>query len=211
VAFSNAVWFTPALIGTAYPDHWVSGQAGLGAERGCSASYPWITPGLTNPIVILFAFPITSVSIDVFDVGNNGARLRGFDAAGHQVGEDQTVVGAGIGSGNGPHALTLAGEGIRRVVLDQHRFSTADDGMCFDNLRFATAGPSLLIHREDTHVGLHLEGIVGRDYRIEWAGFLPSSNWQPLANFVLPYSPFPVIDASSTNSSSRFYRGVEVP
>ncbi len=211
ITFSNAAWFTPALIGTVYPDHWVSGQAGLGAERGCSGSYPWSTPGLTNPIVILFAFSVTNVSIDAFDVGANGVRLRGFDDAGRQIGSDQTVVGVGIGSGNGPHTLRLAGGGIRRVVLDQHLFTTANDGVSFDNLRFVTVGPLLSIARPDIFAEIQLEGIVGQGYRIEWSDSLPSSDWHPLTNFVLSRSLWLGIDASSTNSNNRFYRGVEVP
>jgi hypothetical protein len=211
VTFGNAVWFTPALIGTSYPTHWVRGQVGLGAQRGCSPVYPWITPGLTNPIVLYFAFPVTNILIDVFDVGSNGARLRGFDTAGAQVGNEKTVLGSGIGSGNGPYTLNLSGKDIRMVVLDQYRFTSVNDGVSFDNLRFVTLGPQLRLRQEGLLAQILLEGIVGCGYRIEKAGFLPAISWTPVTNFVLKSLPFVLVDPSSTNFKVQFYRAVELP
>jgi len=145
VTFSNAVWLTAAMINTAYPDHWVSGSVALGAEHGCHPTRPWIFPGVTNPIVLGFDPPVVAVSLEVYDVGTNGARLQAFDAGGAIVGSTDTSVGPEGGAGNGPYTLSVAGTGIRRVELTQPFYAGNTDGISFDNLTFHTSLDSIVI------------------------------------------------------------------
>jgi hypothetical protein len=145
ITFSNAVWFKPSMIHAPNPDLWVSGSVGLGAQNGCDATRPWVFPGVTNPIILWFDPPAVSVSIEVNDVGTNGAQLRAFDAGGAVVGGPDTLVGSGSGGGNGPYTLSAAGTGIRRVELTQPFYAGNTDGISFDNLRFHTSLDSILI------------------------------------------------------------------
>jgi hypothetical protein len=151
VTFSNAIWFKPSMINAANPDHWVTGNAGLAAQNGCKAGDPWLYPGVTNPIVLWFDPPVVSVSIEVYDVGTNGAQLRAFDAVGSVLGKPDTLVGPGTGNGNGPYTLSAAGNGIRRVELTQPFYAGNTDGISFDNLKFHTGLDSIIIGGPETN------------------------------------------------------------
>ena len=145
VTFSNAVWLTAAMINTTTPDHWISGSVALGAQHGCDVNRPWIFPGVTNPIVLWFDPPVFLVSLEVYDVGTNGARIRAFSADGAAGGGTDTVVGPDAGPGNGPYTLSVAGTGIGRVELNQPFYAGNTDGISFDNLSFHTSSDSIVI------------------------------------------------------------------
>ena len=56
--------------------------------------------------------------------------------------------------------------------------------------------------------GLWVQGSVERTYGIEFCTSLQSSNWIPLVDITLPYSPYLFADLTATNSTSRFYRAI---
>ncbi|HEY5912286.1 MAG TPA: kelch repeat-containing protein [Verrucomicrobiae bacterium] len=57
-----------------------------------------------------------------------------------------------------------------------------------------------------------INGIVGQTYRIDYATTLGgAASWAALTNFMLPSSPFRVVDWGSAGLPSRFYRTVLVP
>ena len=62
------------------------------------------------------------------------------------------------------------------------------------------------------YTGTTLEGIVGQQFRVDYADVLGGvTNWLTLSNLTLPYSPFLVIDPASPGRTNRFYRAVPLP
>lgn len=60
--------------------------------------------------------------------------------------------------------------------------------------------------------GLVVRGRVGRSYRIDYLDALsPTNSWQTLTNFVLPASPFFVVDPRPVVFANRVYRSVLLP
>jgi hypothetical protein len=63
-----------------------------------------------------------------------------------------------------------------------------------------------------TFAGVVIDGVAGRNYRVDYTSALNSSiNWQPLTNFTLPWTPFTWIDVQSGTVPKRFYRAVYQP
>jgi Concanavalin A-like lectin/glucanases superfamily len=58
----------------------------------------------------------------------------------------------------------------------------------------------------DRNGGISVEGTVGAAYRIECVPDLNDTNWTTFTNFVLPQSPYRILDPDAPPWSSRFYR-----
>jgi YVTN family beta-propeller protein len=63
--------------------------------------------------------------------------------------------------------------------------------------------PSLRINM---YAGLTITGSVGDTCTVQCTTSLPSTNWQPLATFTLPTSPYLYVDTNSVAYPNRFYR-----
>jgi large repetitive protein len=63
------------------------------------------------------------------------------------------------------------------------------------------------------YAGTTLAGIVGANYRVEYADVIGgvTNAWQTLTTLTLPYSPYLVIDPTSPLRNQRFYRAWPVP
>ena len=78
----------------------------------------------------------------------------------------------------------------------------------------ATSAPAILsllslkMYAGLTTAGLTIAGQTGDTYRVDYRQTLVGSNWTTLTNFVLPTSPFLLLDTNSAYSSRRFYRAV---
>lgn len=140
VTFNNAIWVTPAFTGFGNNEFW-DGDAGLGVQNGVQNPNPWAFAGTTSPILISFSGDVSSVSIDVFDVGTNGARLRAFDVMGNLLGSDQAL-GTGAGFFNNA-TLSVNQPGMRSIALDQYNYSGFPDGIGWDNLQFTPAAAAV--------------------------------------------------------------------
>jgi len=137
VNFRNAVWITSAQTLSQPPDSFFRGNAGFGVQNGVQASDSWAFPGISSPIEVVFDQEVNYVSVEVFDVGSNGARLRAFGSNGLQIGRDQTAAGKELGTGNGPFTLSVGESGIRNIKLDQYLYNASvNDGIGWDNLTF---------------------------------------------------------------------------
>jgi hypothetical protein len=156
LTFSNAVWITPAFTGFSNNEFW-DGNAGLGAQTGVQNDYPWAYTGITNPIVITFSTPQSSVSIGAFDVGTNGAGIQAFDALGNLIASDN-VQGTDAGFFNNL-TLSVTARGIRSIHLDQPFYSGFPDGIGFDNLQFTPS--SVPEPGSITLLSLSLAGVLG--------------------------------------------------
>src|ERR1017187_5011896 len=67
---------------------------------------------------------------------------------------------------------------------------------------------SLKMYGGLTTAGLTIAGQTGDTYRVDYRQTLVGTNWTTLTNFVLPTSPFLLLDTNSAYSSRRFYRAV---
>jgi len=91
-----------------------------------------------DPITATFTIPVNTVSITAVDVGEAGAILKAFDAAGSLIDSDE-MIGTGFGVGNFG-TLTVTGAAIAYVEISQISPSGAD-GMMFDDLSFEFVSP----------------------------------------------------------------------
>jgi hypothetical protein len=117
------------------------------------------------------------------------------------------------------------GTGDGRSTLWFFNHQTAD----IREIRFIYTGPSLAVGEGfdlfnfgqlpidvpvlsiDSSRQLFLSGRIGRTYLVESTDSLPASNWLTVTNLTLPSSPFPIVDATSTNVLARFYRAIGTP
>jgi len=73
----------------------------------------------------------------------------------------------------------------------------------------STSSPAVLsLLSLNMYAGLTIAGQVGDTYLVDYRQAILGTNWIPLTNFVLPSNPFLFIDASSPDTSQRFYRAV---
>ena len=84
------------------------------------------------------------------------------------------------------------------------------DGFGFDDMTIARVEQ---IHPEPptvqiaAYIGLQVSGTVGATYRVEYTLDLATPNWLPIAEFVLPKSPYTYFDPVPINQTpKRFYR-----
>lgn len=134
VTFSNGIWITADYTGNTDNEFW-DGNAGLGVENGVYSPNDWAFPGSTSPIVVSFNSPMYTVSIEAFDVGNNGAGIEAYDANGNLLTTDYAQ-GSDIGSFNNV-TLTVTGGDIWSIQLDRPYYvSGYPDGLGWDNLSF---------------------------------------------------------------------------
>lgn len=89
-----------------------------------------------------------------------------------------------------------SGQGASEAELRQFR------------LVFQPATPTLDLHM---YAGLTVTGSVGAPYQIQYQDGLGNTHWLPLADFILPASPYFFVDTNSPHSSQRFYRAVPNP
>jgi hypothetical protein len=61
------------------------------------------------------------------------------------------------------------------------------------------------------YAGLTVTGTAGAPYQIQYKNSLSSTNWLPLANILLPSSPYWFFDTNSPSAPQRFYRVVANP
>lgn len=78
------------------------------------------------------------------------------------------------------------------------------DGVLLHSLELATMD----IHM---YAGLSISGSVGATYEVQYSTKVNTNNWQPLANIVLPTSPYLFFDTNSPSAPQRFYRTVLIP
>ena len=209
VLFSNAAWIT-AVSTENYSGVFFSGQAGLGALEGCQTLATWAFPCESSPIRALFPLGVTWVSVEAYDVGENGARLRAFDAAGQQVGPDQTVVGEGYGVGNGPLVLTATGTDIRSVALDEpyyYKNNGFQDGIGFDNLRFEPRPVLTIRELGPAQIQLSWDSATNLAYQVEFLPSLTSKQWSPVGQSVVGTGTNVSVTATVVpGQSAGFYR-----
>ncbi len=98
--------------------------------------------------------------------------------------------------------LSATNAGAYRVVVSRSAGGTttsqAANLLFFGDLKFPAATV--------------LAGPVGQQFRVDYAEVLNSvTNWLPLTNVTLPYSPHLVIDLASPGKTNRFYRAVPLP
>jgi hypothetical protein len=214
VLFSNAVWITRAST-EPYTGVFFSGDAGLGALQGWPSNPTWAFPCENSPIRALFLMGATWVSVEAYDVGENGARLRAFDLAGRQVGPDQIVVGQGFGVGNGPMILTASGPDIHSIALDEpyyYKNNGFQDGIGFDNLRFEPGLALAICQSAPGQVQLSWDTVTNLAYQVEFLPSLASNHWSPVGLSVVGTG----MKASATTTvaagqSAGFYRLVGYP
>jgi hypothetical protein len=186
VVFSNAAWITAvSTYSFPYPEVFFAGQAGLGALEGCQDSPTWAFPCSTSPILAYFPMGVTWVSVEAYDVGENGARLRAFDAQGEQIGPDQTVVGQSYGVGNGPLVLTATGVEIQSIALDEPFYYANNgfpDGIGFDNLRFQPKSELNITSSASGQIQLSWDTATNLVYQIEVIPCLGCNQWSVLGD-----------------------------
>ncbi len=147
VVFRNAAWVTMAetAFGNYPGEIWFHEGAGFGTEIGMYGGSPnngfWGFPGTEHPIEISFAVPISFVSVNAYNIGVNGGRLRAFRSDGSLAGTDQ-FFGTGYGEWGQFNTLAVTGSNITQVLLDQPRFVT-NDGVGWDELTFTLLTASL--------------------------------------------------------------------
>ena len=124
VTFSNTTWTTNF------------GLAGTSGGLGIRATDTFFQPTVSTPLVAVFAFAVSSVSIRGIDVGERGARIDAYDSVvgGNLVAFDQDF-GTGIGVGTF-FDLFASGSGILRIELYQPNAISSADGMLWENLEF---------------------------------------------------------------------------
>lgn len=131
----NAVW-----IATSFPfGVFGSGAVAIGVDAGTFPVNNWAFPGVTNPIVIDFLSPVSSVSITAYDNGVNGAVLEAYNASNVLIDFDQA---SGTGTGNGNNSsLFVSGGSIVSIHLRQILNPTVatTDGLGWDNLTYEPA------------------------------------------------------------------------
>jgi len=67
----------------------------------------------------------------------------------------------------------------------------------------AGAAASITIDRDG---GISVVGTVGATYSVQCVADLNDTNWTTFTNFVLPQSPYRILDPNAPQWSSRFYR-----
>jgi hypothetical protein len=72
---------------------------------------------------------------------------------------------------------------------------------------------SLQLAAMDIHMyaGLSISGSIGATYEVQYSTKVNTNNWQPLADIVLPTSPYLFFDTNSPSAPQRFYRAVLMP
>jgi len=80
----------------------------------------------------------------------------------------------------------------------------------FDDFQFVEQPASSVLNIA-MYAGLTISGTVGFTNQIQYKDSLNSTNWLPLAEVVLPASPYFFVDTNSPYSSQRFYRAVAKP
>jgi hypothetical protein len=206
ILFSNAAWITGV---NAYPYSGVffSGKAGLGALEGCQPEATWAFPCPGNPIRAFFPSGVSWVSVEAYDVGQNGARLCAFDAAGQQVGPDQIVVGQNYGLRNGPLPLLVTGTDIRSITLDEPYYGGFQDGIGFDNLTFVPRPMVTIGQFGPGHIQLSWNTATNLDYQLEFAPSLDSNLWSPVGPRVSGNGKsFSMTTSLSPGQKTGFYR-----
>lgn len=80
----------------------------------------------------------------------------------------------------------------------------------FDDFQFVEQPTSSVLNIA-MYAGLTITGTIGFTNEIQYQDSLNSSNWLPLADIVLPTSPYFFVDTNSAYSPQRFYRAVAQP
>ena len=106
--------------------------------------------------------------------------------------------------------LTVLKSLQRLWIRAEYSGNNADRGDLDDvKLLGQPSGPSVPTLAIARYAGLTIDGEVGATYRIEYRDVLDdTTNWQTLADVILPVSPYLFIDQTSADASSRFYRAV---
>jgi hypothetical protein len=115
LTFDNAAWITFGGF--------IDGSFGLGTDLGASGN-AWAFPGTSNPIIIDFDTPLSTVSIDAFDVLELGVKLEAFNSSFVSLGEDIFTTATTANT-----TLSLTVNGITRIELSQ--LSDQDKQLCF--------------------------------------------------------------------------------
>jgi len=121
VTFTDAMW----------TDNF--GLAGTSGTQAVASISSIFQPQQANPIGASFSTLVSSVTLRGIDVGEQGFRLKAFDASNTLV-DNQVVLGTGAGVG-AFFDLTVNGS-IARIEFSQDNPGTGGDGMIFENLAF---------------------------------------------------------------------------
>lgn len=168
-----------------------------------------IIDGAPDPEVVL-----TNVTLPFalagYRIGVNPALNRLYVQSTNTIMILDATSGASLGT------VTLAGmTGVGDIAVDasQNRvYATAYAGssiyLCA--MQDAHAAP-VQIDTIKMYAGITLSGPVGRTLRIDYRDDLTTTNWAPLATFVLPTSPYFFVDTNSPAFPDRFYRVVLLP
>ncbi|MBU6399477.1 MAG: DUF11 domain-containing protein, partial [Verrucomicrobia bacterium] len=71
-----------------------------------------------------------------------------------------------------------------------------------------SAPASLTVMNLSLYAGITIDGIVGRNYEIDYVTNLSNTNWTTLTTFTLQNSPYLYIDTQSPTNTHRFYRAI---
>ncbi len=133
VTFYNATWYAPISNQSGTPSD------GVFMTNGSSGFNPPFSPTSTDPIIGVFDYAVSSISLLAFDVGFNGIQFDLYDAAvGGTLLSSQQFFGA-TAAGIGEYFLM---EAEINNILRFETFlvnQTFSDGILFDNLAFTPA------------------------------------------------------------------------
>ncbi len=83
-------------------------------------------------------------------------------------------------------------------------------GVQFDDFSFVSH-PAVATLGIRMYAGVNVAGSVGAPYQLQYKNSLSGASWQPLADIILPASPYFFVDTNTPYSSQRFYRAVAKP
>ena len=105
----------------------------------------------------------------------------------------------------------LGGTNASLVISNAQTTDTGSYSIVVSSPYGSTTNPPVLLSvvfaKIASYVGLTIDDIPGRTYRVEYLDALESSSqWQTLTNFVLPLSPYVWIDYETRDLPMRFFR-----
>lgn len=168
---------------------------------------------------LLWGLPVTNTvsglaKVDLYTFRGNagetatlGSSSTNFAAAAFVADPTGTILANWI---NGVTSLALTNSGTYTVGV--YSFYIGGTGTYTLGLAFANLVPAsyrLAIGISNGAAALSIRGQVGRTTTLQYAASLPADQWLTLTNFSLPWSPYGMVDWSSTNSPQRFYRTVQ--
>jgi len=126
-SFYSGVTFTDTM----WTDNF--GLAGTSGTQGIASISSGFQPQQGSPMGASFSSLVSSVTLRGIDVGEQGFRLKAFDASNTLI-DNQVVFGTGLGVGEF-FDLTVNGS-IARIEFSQDNPGTGSEGLLFEDLSY---------------------------------------------------------------------------